>query len=265
LDRPFRTRIPNPRRTSAELVFSTLRDEILRGKSGSRLPSERALCDRFGVARTTLRSALGQLEGAKLVTPRQGSGYYVLPIPDEGGPELLATLIGFRIDDDLRWETMADLLLVRRQLMRAALIRLRGSPSSERFRYFDLALAALRQAVERAQGPAKIAAADVDVARELVSLTKSLVLRLCMNPVAHAICMMPDLCEAIYSRPERCVEGWERLRAWLLHGSPGGPDFALQELERADMRTLKAFRRTQRARGPRVPAEKKPEEKKRSR
>jgi DNA-binding FadR family transcriptional regulator len=242
-------RVPNPRRTSADLVFSALRDEILRGTHGARLPSERALCERFAVARTTLRTALGQLEGLKLVTPRQGSGYYVLPIPEEGGPELLETLVGFQIDEDLRWETIADLLLVRRQLARAALIRLRRSPSAELFVHFDLALGKLRHAIERGQGPAKIAAADVEVARELVSLTDSFVLRLCMNPIAHVIRTMPDLCAAMYARPERNVAAWEMLRAWLLHRSPGGPDFAMAELERADMRTLKAFRRTQRAAG----------------
>ena len=245
----LRPRIPNPRRTSADLVFTALRDEILRGTHGARLPSERVLCERFGVARTTLRSALGALEGLKLVTPRQGSGYFVLPIPEEGGPELLETLIRFKVDDDLRWETVADLLLVRRQLARAALIRLRRSPSEEVFGRFDAALSTLRAAVERAQGPLKIAVADVEVARELVGLTGSMVLRLCMNPIAHVIRTMPDLCAAMYERPNRNVASWEMLRAWVLHGSPGGPDFALAELERADMWTLKAFRRAQRAAG----------------
>ncbi len=200
-----------------------------------------------------MRSALAQLEGLKLVSPRQGSGYYVLPIPEEGGPEFLERLISFNLDDALRIERIADLLLVRRQLIRAALVRLRRSPSEEQFDYFDRALSALKAAVERAQGPAKIAAADLDVARELVSLTGSLVLRLYMNPIAHVIRTMPDLCMAMYTRPAQNIAAWEMLREWVLQRSPGGPDLAMVEAERADLRTLRAFRFAQRAKGRRSP------------
>ncbi len=42
-----------------------------------RLPTERALAERFGVARGTVRQALARLEQMGLVTKRRGSGTYV--------------------------------------------------------------------------------------------------------------------------------------------------------------------------------------------
>ncbi len=235
--------VPNPRRTSADLVAHALRDEILRGKHGVRLPAERALCDRFKVARNTIRSALGQLEGLGLVTPRQGSGYFVLPIPEEGGPELLEALVSFRTDPDLRWETIRDLLLVRRALARAVVQRIRAPVQEEELAAFDLAVATLTRAVEGSAGAETVAAADLDVARELASLTGSFVLRLCTNPIAHVIKTMPDLCAAMYARPEQSVAGWRVFREWLLLGAVGGADVALRPLELADLRTLRAYRR----------------------
>ncbi len=40
--------------------------------AGAMLPSERSLCDRFGVGRTTVREALGLLEGMRLIEHRKG-------------------------------------------------------------------------------------------------------------------------------------------------------------------------------------------------
>lgn len=45
---------------------------------GGRLPTENALCDRFGVSRTVVREAIARLKSEGLVASRQGSGVYVL-------------------------------------------------------------------------------------------------------------------------------------------------------------------------------------------
>ena len=44
---------------------------------GERLPSERKLCERFGVSRVTVRQALGRLVSAGLVAPSPGRGWFV--------------------------------------------------------------------------------------------------------------------------------------------------------------------------------------------
>jgi GntR family transcriptional repressor for pyruvate dehydrogenase complex len=47
---------------------------------GSRLPSERKLCERFGVSRGTIRQALADLESLGVIETRLGSGSYVIEL-----------------------------------------------------------------------------------------------------------------------------------------------------------------------------------------
>lgn len=65
-------------RGAAEIAGMVRRD-IADGRYGprDRLPSERALADRYRVARGTVRDALGQLAAQGLVDIRPGSGSYV--------------------------------------------------------------------------------------------------------------------------------------------------------------------------------------------
>lgn len=50
--------------------------------SGDKLPSENELCKQFGVSRSTVRSALKQLEALGLIETRRASGSYVKNPPD---------------------------------------------------------------------------------------------------------------------------------------------------------------------------------------
>ncbi|MDL2401146.1 phosphonate metabolism transcriptional regulator PhnF [Rhizobium mayense] len=60
-------------------VAAELRSAIDSGKHapGSRLPSERALSEQFGVSRVTMRRAIAELEGEGLLRVARGSGAYV--------------------------------------------------------------------------------------------------------------------------------------------------------------------------------------------
>ncbi len=60
-------------------VAAELRNAIDAGRHapGSRLPSERALSEQFGVSRVTMRRAIAQLEGEGLLRIARGSGAYV--------------------------------------------------------------------------------------------------------------------------------------------------------------------------------------------
>lgn len=60
-------------------VATELRAAIDRGRHapGSRLPSERALSEQFGVSRVTMRRAIAELEGEGLLRVARGSGAYV--------------------------------------------------------------------------------------------------------------------------------------------------------------------------------------------
>ncbi|MBR0663159.1 GntR family transcriptional regulator [Roseomonas hellenica] len=61
-------------------VIDALRQEILSGARaiGEKLPTEDALCRRFGVSRHTIREALRQLREEGLVASRQGAGTTVV-------------------------------------------------------------------------------------------------------------------------------------------------------------------------------------------
>ncbi len=68
-----------PRRTEeiAAVIARQVQEHAL--PPGSRLPSERDLCARFGASRTTVRRALAQLVTAGLLRAEQGRGTFVQP------------------------------------------------------------------------------------------------------------------------------------------------------------------------------------------
>lgn len=67
-----------PRNLTSELT-SRLTDEIVAGNLAprTRLPTERALMETYGVSRTVVREAIAALRAEGLVETRQGSGAYV--------------------------------------------------------------------------------------------------------------------------------------------------------------------------------------------
>ncbi|BAL23440.1 FadR/GntR family transcriptional regulator [Azoarcus sp. KH32C] len=51
--------------------------------SGTQLPTEKVLCERFGVSRAVIREAISRLKADGCVTTRQGSGAYVAARPGQ--------------------------------------------------------------------------------------------------------------------------------------------------------------------------------------
>ena len=66
-----------------EAIVDQFTSLILEGaiKPGEKLPSERELCERFGVGRNSVREAARALESARLVETRQGEGTFVTANP----------------------------------------------------------------------------------------------------------------------------------------------------------------------------------------
>lgn len=75
---------------SAARLRDTLLDHLKSGawRAGHRLPTERALCEQFGLGRSAVRRVLAQLKEAGLITQTVGSGTYV----SEQAPGLLPGL-----------------------------------------------------------------------------------------------------------------------------------------------------------------------------
>jgi len=57
--------------------------------SGTQLPTERVLCERFGVSRAVIREAIARLKADGCVTTRQGSGAFVAARPGQGSFRLV--------------------------------------------------------------------------------------------------------------------------------------------------------------------------------
>jgi GntR family transcriptional repressor for pyruvate dehydrogenase complex len=78
---------------------------------GARLPTERALTERFRISRSSLREAVRALTMVGVLEPRVGDGTYVTTLE----PELLLTGIGF-VSDLAKAESLLEIHHVRRVL-----------------------------------------------------------------------------------------------------------------------------------------------------
>lgn len=79
-------------------------EEAIRQKkllSGAKLPSEKELCELFGVSRTALREALRRLNARGLIEIRKGSGMYVSEIKIEDAIKSLNLYYDLSFDSDL--------------------------------------------------------------------------------------------------------------------------------------------------------------------
>ena len=76
-------------------VFGAIFEDIVSGSApvGSRLPSERALTERFGVNRQVVREALRRLEQIRMVSAGQGAGTTVEDWQRTGTFELFGLLL----------------------------------------------------------------------------------------------------------------------------------------------------------------------------
>jgi DNA-binding FadR family transcriptional regulator len=73
------TKTKSPREHLAERIIKPLREQLASGElePGDRLPTEKALCEAYGVSRTVVREAIAALRADRLVVVRQGSGAFV--------------------------------------------------------------------------------------------------------------------------------------------------------------------------------------------
>jgi molybdopterin/thiamine biosynthesis adenylyltransferase/DNA-binding transcriptional regulator YhcF (GntR family) len=71
-----------PRKSLSDILAGRMAQAIVddRFKADSQLPSERELCEQFGVSRSTLREALKALEENELIAGKQGVGWFVRPL-----------------------------------------------------------------------------------------------------------------------------------------------------------------------------------------
>lgn len=219
--------------TRAEECAALLRRDILRGtlSPGERLPPERALAERLGASRVSVRGALALLTGQGLLSVRQGQGYTVRDFRLHGGPGLLPELIDAQ--DDPR-PLLTDLQRLRRHLAAGALHLIaerRPDPAP-----LAAAISALESAA--AGGPAAVAQADLAATQALLALTGSVVLQVSINPIASLLLSHPAFLAGRYDAPASNVAGWRAMLAWVQDPDPAGIPLMIQLLEHSDAQTL---------------------------
>src|ERR1700722_3214386 len=81
MGRPKQTGTSRPRTTLTAVAFEQLTSCLINGtwKAGDRIPSERDLCQRIGIARTSLREALKAMELMGMLDSLAGDGTFVCP------------------------------------------------------------------------------------------------------------------------------------------------------------------------------------------
>jgi len=136
----------NPRREPATVQLETVRKErryeqvaeqiqrlIAEGtlKPGDRLPPERELAIRFGVARSSIRDAVRTLEVMGILEPRQGTGTVVRDLSAESLVVPLASVLV------RKRELVAELIDVRRMLEPALAARAAKNASVEEIAELD--------------------------------------------------------------------------------------------------------------------------------
>ena len=89
--------------TLSQRIERTLENAIREKKLtvGSKLPTEREMCESFGVSRTALREALRRLSARGLITIQKGSGMYVSEIKIEDAIDTLNLYYDLKFDKNL--------------------------------------------------------------------------------------------------------------------------------------------------------------------
>lgn len=100
------------KQTLSQKIERTIENAIREKKLalGSKLPTEREMCESFGVSRTALREALRRLSARGLVAIHKGSGMYVSEIKIEDAINSLNLYYDLKFDNNL----LAQFIEVRR-------------------------------------------------------------------------------------------------------------------------------------------------------
>ena len=157
-----------PEKLGAADIAAVLRREIA-GEIlhlHDRLPPERRLAGRFGVARGTVREALNRLASEGLVEVRAGSGTYVVRTPAATGAPAAAAATDAPVEHATPLELMDARFAIEPHVCRLAVLHGRRAD-------FD-ALEALCTRMEHStDDPAAFSAADTRFHRRLVECTRN--------------------------------------------------------------------------------------------
>ncbi|WP_312937693.1 FadR/GntR family transcriptional regulator [Stutzerimonas nitrititolerans] len=128
----------------AERLAKRLSTAVHEGQlaAGTRLPTEHALCEQYGVSRTVVREAISMLKREGMLTSRQGSGTFVVPNPS----------VALRLSPPQgNFEAIVEILELRSALEIKAAELAAARRSNAQLRAMRNGLAELDEAVERGE------------------------------------------------------------------------------------------------------------------
>jgi DNA-binding FadR family transcriptional regulator len=227
---------------AAERIARELTVGILRGEfaPGTRLPTVRALAQRFGVNPSTIQRALARLEGTGLIDVGHGSGTLVLDPEQHADLSLLPEWLLARLDTPAEAKRLlSGYLELRRQLAARQLSQL----AFEDWARFEPLLASWREAA--GQGVDAFAAADVALFRALTERKGGVVFALVFNTAARLFALVPEIKQAMYAAPEENLARFAELMPALpLAESARDREVLIEDvLAEVDARTLRRFGR----------------------
>jgi GntR family transcriptional repressor for pyruvate dehydrogenase complex len=196
------------RKSLSDAVFEQLRAHILSGvlDVGEELPSERALCEQFGVNRQALREALKRLQQLRLIAIKQGESTKVLDYRQTGGLELLVSMI-FDGEGRLRARTARSFVEMRVALgpdiARLAATR-RSAEQLARIETQTEALLAAEGVVARQR-------ANLELWRVLVEASDNIAYRLAFNTMERAWEAVQDVVAGALGAELEDERGYRRL------------------------------------------------------
>ncbi len=168
---------PLPRRIADLLLARIFMGEL---KPGDKLPPDRMLAAQLGVDRTSLRAALSELAGRKIVKAVRGSGVVVLDYKAHAGLDFLDTVLDMSDVDlggALHLEFLNHWLDVMPAIIRMAVRRAMPADLAAIDGLFQQQL----DLQEKSADPYELALVEVEIQDVLVRLAGSTILRLFAN------------------------------------------------------------------------------------
>ncbi len=205
------------RKSLSDAVFEQLREHILSGTLdvGEALPSERALCERFGVNRQALREALKRLQQLRLITIKQGESTKVLDYRQTGGLELLVSMI-FDGEGRLRARTARSFIEMRVALGPDIARLAAGRRSEEQLER----IAALVEDLLAAEGAVARQRANLELWRVLVEASDNIAYQLAFNTMERAWEAVQDVVAGALAAELDDEDGYRALLRAVRDASP---------------------------------------------
>jgi len=205
--------------SKSDRLFRALRDELLAEQwpAGERLPSERALAERFGVNRVSVRAAVSRLVVLGLVTVRRGDGIRATGVRESASLDLVSHLLDASEEERVPLDTVRDLLELRRMAAAEAVALACERGSEEQ-------LAELGRIVGQQAGSmgdsAAFAAGDLMFARAVLAAAGNLALQLLLNTVERFYQSRPEIAAAMLAEPSATLASYHATVALIAGRDP---------------------------------------------